>query len=297
MWCRPIALVVILSVLGLPAFALDLPQIPVAKSERVYGHPHDVELSPDGKHLYVADLDNDRVAVLDAWTLKLVSTIGENELASPHDLTFAHDGRLLVADTANDRIAVYTLSTGTDGNPTGKLTASWNSGMASPEGVTINAKGDVFVGNTGWGSVVIVRRGRAVGALAEPAPGKGAFRRPHDVMIARDGRLFVVDSGNHRIVVFGKDLKLSKILHGPPYDFSEPKYLAEGDDGLIYVADEHNNRVLVLDTTLKPVGTIGSGAKGDADGQLNWPEGVFVKGPDIWVADTYNNRILRFRRN
>ncbi|MBT6094296.1 MAG: 6-bladed beta-propeller, partial [Rhodospirillaceae bacterium] len=41
----------------------------------------------------------------------------------------------------------------------------------------------------------------------------------------------------------------------------------------------------------------GSGEKGDADGQLNWPEGVYVKGPDIWVADTYNNRILRFRRD
>ncbi|MBT6095053.1 MAG: beta-propeller fold lactonase family protein, partial [Rhodospirillaceae bacterium] len=222
---RLIALVFVLWFVAHPATAENMPQIPAAKSERIFAHPHDVELSPDGKHLYVADLDNDRVAVLDARTLKLVSTIGEKELSSPHDLTFAPDGRLLVADTANDRIAVYTISPGADGKPVGKLTTSWNSGMAGPEGVAINAKGDVFVGNTGWGSVVIVRRGRAVGALAEPASGKGAFRSPHDVMLARDGRMFVVDSGNHRIVVLGKDLKLSQILTGPPYDFKDPKYL------------------------------------------------------------------------
>jgi tripartite motif-containing protein 71 len=291
-----IIIAALISVLPTIASAQSQPQIPVAQSDQSFAHPHDLALSPDAKHLYVADLDNNRIAVLDAATLALVSIIGKGELSGPHDVTFDTDGQLWVADTGNNRIAVYTIVADTAGKPLGKLSASWDKGVTGPEGVAIAGKGQIFVSNTNWGSVIMMRRGRAVGGIENPAPGMRNFKRPHDVMMTRDGRLLVADSGNHRVVVFNSNLKLAKILVGPPYDFNEPKYLAEGDDGLIYIADEKNNRIVVLDKALSPIGAIGSGAKGDAPGQLNWPEGVVVKGKDIWVADTYNNRILRFRR-
>ncbi len=41
----------------------------------------------------------------------------------------------------------------------------------------------------------------------------------------------------------------------------------------------------------------GSGARAaDGDGQLDRPEGVTVRGDHVWVSDTYNNRILLFKR-
>lgn len=281
---------------GAAPAAASLPQIPEAVSRAKLAHPHDLELSPDGRHLYVADLDNDRIAVLDPRTLDLVATIGAGQLGSPHDLTFDAQGRLLVADTANDRIAFYEISTGADGKPKGKLVASWDDELGGPEGVAAGPDGRVYVGNTGFGQLVVMQAGKAVRVIEEPAPGTGRFRRPHDVMRVRDGRLFVVDSGNHRIVVLDRALKPVAVLGGPAYGFQEPKYAAEGDDGLIYVADEYNNRIVVLGADLKPLGTIGTGKKGKAPGELNWPEAIFVKGADIWIADTYNNRVLRLKR-
>jgi YVTN family beta-propeller protein len=294
-----IIITALISALPSLAWGQSLPQIPVAQlaqSDRSFAHPHDLVLSPDAMHLYVADLDNDRIAVLDAATLAPVSSIGKGELASPHDVVFDAEGQLWVADTANNRIAVYTISADAAGKPQGRLSASWDKGVTGPEGVAIAGKGRIFVSNTGWGSVIMMRHGRAVGGIESPAPGMRNFQRPHDVMVTRDGRLFVADPGNHRVVVFDSHLKLKKIITGPPYNFNEPKYLAEGDDGEIYIADEKNNRIVVLDKALTPIGAIGSGINGDAPGQLNWPEGVVIKGKDIWVADTYNNRILRFRR-
>jgi len=41
-----------------------------AASAETYAQPHDIVLSPDGSLLYVADNNNDRIAVLDAGTLK-----------------------------------------------------------------------------------------------------------------------------------------------------------------------------------------------------------------------------------
>ena len=55
--------------------------------------PHDAAFSPDGRLIYVTDMRNGRVRVLDAMTLKPVGVFGEGELSYPHDAEFDGAGR------------------------------------------------------------------------------------------------------------------------------------------------------------------------------------------------------------
>jgi DNA-binding beta-propeller fold protein YncE len=69
--------------------------------------PHDAAFSPDGTLIYLTDMANSRMVVLEAMTLQLVGSFGANELTRPHDAEFDRAGRLLVADTGNHRVAIY----------------------------------------------------------------------------------------------------------------------------------------------------------------------------------------------
>ena len=81
----------------------------VAEQADSLAQPHDAALSPDGKLLYVTDMANSRIVVLDAMTLKSLGAFGKGALSYPHDAEFDKSGRLLVADTGNDRVAIYTV--------------------------------------------------------------------------------------------------------------------------------------------------------------------------------------------
>ena len=106
--------------IGVVARADSLTFEMVAASAETYAKPHDIVLSPTGTLLYVADNDNDRIAVLDAQTLKEVGVFAQGEVSAPHDVVFDAQGRLLVADTGNSRIAIYEVN-GVSGRLVGSL--------------------------------------------------------------------------------------------------------------------------------------------------------------------------------
>jgi len=268
-----------------------------SESPRTLSKPHDIVLSRSGRYLLAADLGNDAIQVLDPLTLKIVSSFGKDILNSPHDVAVARDGRVLVADTANNRIAVFRfMGVGAHGKSRVSLLASWSDGIDWPEGVDAGPDGRVYVGNVGSHSVAILKDGRVVKRVGGPGNLPLEFSRPHDVEVTADGRVIVVDSGNNRLQILDLDLNLVKVLAGAPYNFHEPKYVALDTEGRLYVADEYNSQVKIFDRDYAPVAFIGSGQQGDGPGQLNWPEGVFVDGTRIWISDTYNDRILRYRR-
>ena len=261
----------------------------VAVSDGDFDRPHDLVLSSDGRFLYVADLGNDAVKVLDPATLKTVGVIGAGALDTPHDVAFDDAGRLFVADSGNDAIAVYRV----DGADAERL-ETWTGEMFSPEGVAPAGGGRVFVTDTGGGGVLRFEGGRAT--LRKEDAGGAGYNRPHDVLVDRQGRVLVVDSGNHRIHILDQELAPIRTLAGPPYDFNEPKYLAVDEQENLYVADEYNNQVKILDPDYRIVEVIGSGERGSGPGELNKPEGVETRDGLIWISDTYNDRILLYRR-
>jgi sugar lactone lactonase YvrE len=85
-------------------------------------------------------------------------------------------------------------------------------------------------------------------------------------------------------------------------NLSFPRGVAVDATGRLFVADTSNNRVLVYPTPWSdPTPTIVIGqasmttiTAGSALNKLNAPEGVFFDGTNLWVADTGNNRVLKF---
>ncbi|PIW29338.1 MAG: hypothetical protein COW30_05225 [Rhodospirillales bacterium CG15_BIG_FIL_POST_REV_8_21_14_020_66_15] len=291
------------ALLALPAAAATLFQPGfelAARSERVFARPHDLVLSPDGRFLLVSDLGHDEVKIVDPTTLKVVSSLGKGELAAPHDVAFLDATTVLVADTSNDRIAVYDFQgVAPDGKAKAVLTASWRAHILNPEGVAVAPGGDfIYVTNVGHNSLVrLDRKGNLVNGVGGYHPRDMiSFTRPHDVAVHADGRVFVADSGDDRMVVLNRELVFLRKYKGSPWDFDDPKYMAFDAAGGLWLADEYNSRILHLDGFMNIKQVIGTGKKGDGPGQLNWPEGVEVKGDLIWISDTYNDRILLLKR-
>ena len=257
----------------------------VSASATSFDRPHDVVLSVDGKHLYVADIGNDVVKVLDADTLATVGEIGRGELDNPHDVALDARGRLLVADTGNDRIAIYAI----DGTK-GKLAGTLSGRLRSPEGVVADGEQRVYATSAGADNVVLFVDGKVAAERRDLG-----LRRPHDIDIDVRGLLHIVDPGNKRIVVVDRDLMPVRVLAGSPFDFNEPKYLAFDEAGRLYVADEHNHQVKIFDRDYRLLWTIGTGRSGKDPGMLRKPEGVAARGGRVWIADTYNDRIVLYR--
>jgi len=249
--------------------------------------PHDATFSPDGKLVYLTDMSNSRMIVLEAMTLRLVGSFGGNQLSRPHDAEFDRSGRLLVADTGNHRIAIYEVK-GADAKLVGEL-----KGLSSPEGVAVASDGRVFVTNTGGGSVSVFRDGQLERTVGRYGSGDGEFSRPHDIEAAPDGSIYVVDSGNHRVQVFSADMK-HRATFGSALKLNEPKYL-HFDGARIWLADEYNHRILLLDRSHRLLGVLGTGKRGRGPAAFYKPEAVLARAPHVWVVDTYNNRVVLLR--
>jgi len=246
--------------------------------------PHDITLTPDGKYVVVADMGHNRVVLLDAQTLSPRHVIGEDIMSFPHDVTFDPQGRLLVADSGNDRILVYSIN-----DTQAQLLTTWE-GLDGPEGVSVTPDGTVYATLVGNDSVVKLKDGEVVSSTTV-ALGM-AFDRPHDIEVTTGAQglsIIVADSGNHRLVVLSDQLTpLYEISTWDP-PFSEPKYISVDAQGVIYVADQYNNRVRVFNANSQPLGQF-------AHNEVKLPEGVFAKDDRVWVSDTEGGRVLLYQR-
>lgn len=279
-----IATTLLLCLIATLAQAAEFKAAYVTASEAILSNPHDIDLSVDGRHLYVSDVGNDRIAVLDAQTLKLTGTIGGNDgLAAPHDVHRGADGRLYVADTGNDRIVVFQLN-GAEGKRVAEITGPFG----SPEGVFAGPDGLVYVTGAGTGNIAAMKDGK-------PVAQAGGLRAPHDVIALKDGNLWVADAGNNRMVQMSADLKQLKTLEGPPFNFQGCRYQDMNDEGILIVADKYTHSIKAIGPDGDLLAVIGTGKRGKGPNLFTTPEGVVVRGKDVWFSDSGNNRIVRYR--
>jgi sugar lactone lactonase YvrE len=124
------------------------------------------------------------------------------------------------------------------------------------------------------------------------------FSFPNSTAIDAAGRLYVADSNNGRLVVFGRNSEtLGVIRRGPAAgDLGMPRGMVINDQGLLFVVDTADHTVKVFKPSSDPVGvpTYAGlfGQPGIGEGQFRFPNAVAtdVRGR-VYVADWFNNRI------
>lgn len=88
-------------------------------------------------------------------------------------------------------------------------------------------------------------------SISGDALGIGAFNQPSDIFVS-DTSIYIVDTGNNRIVVLDYDWQVVDIIdtfsnEGIMDTFLNPTGIFVSRENLIYVADRDNGRVVVLD--------------------------------------------------
>ena len=217
--------------------------------------------------VYVVDVNSHNIQVFDL-NGKYIRTFGregegDGEFNRPWNIYF-HDDELYVAAYENNRIDVY--------DPDGTFKRSFGSygtgdgEMEGPTALTIDGNGNIIIADfynhrvvrhTAEGEFI-----SAWGVSDEVSARLDRFNYPLDIVTGLDGTLvYVLDSGNERIKVYGSDGEYKFKWGGPfgrnifisyfywfPFEgwFSDPKSLAIDEDGQIYVGDASNKRVQIF---------------------------------------------------
>lgn len=254
-----------------------------AASTAALSNPHDIKLSPDGRALHVSDVGNDRVVVLDPETLALVWSYGADHQRGTHDVDFDAGGRALVADTHNARIGIYRIA-----GRSAELIDTIEGPFRGPEGVLAHPNGRIYVAGAWSDSLTAFEDGTAVAHL-------DGLTRPHDVEVAPDGTIWLADSGNDRMLRLSPDLEILEELSGPTYGFRGVRYQDVLADGTLIVADKNTHRVLIIAPDRSVQAVLGIGLPGLGEGVFRTPEGIETRGDTLWIADSGNDRVVRYR--
>lgn len=82
--------------------------------------------------------------------------------------------------------------------------------------------------------------------------GVGALASASDICTDADGRLYIADTGNNRIVVLGADERVERTIDGftdaagVRQHLAAPQGVFVHDDGRVYIADTGNQRIVIL---------------------------------------------------
>lgn len=245
-------------------------------------NPHDLKLSADGKFLFVSDVGNNRIAILDPDSLALVGEFGSDHQSGTHDIDFDAKGRAYVADTHNNRVTIYNMN-----GLQAELVGALSEGIRGPEGVLVHPNGLIYVAGAWSGNVVAYRNGKIVGELT-------GMSAPHDLELAADGDIWLADSGNHRVLLLSPELKIKQELKREDYDFNGVRYMDLLADGTLIAADKNNHVVKFIGPDGKLLSVLGTGKPGKGPGRFVTPEGVEVRGNSLWLSDSGNNRVVLY---
>ncbi|MBT3094877.1 MAG: NHL repeat-containing protein [Candidatus Thiodiazotropha endolucinida] len=256
----------------------------VHASKPILSNPHDLKLTPNGRYLFVSDVGNDRIAILDPESLDLIDAFGEDHQSGTHDIDFDLKGQAYVADTHNNRVIIYSVS-GTNASQIGELTT----GIRGPEGVLAHPNGRIYVAGAWSNNLVVFENGVMVNE-------RRGLSAPHDLELAANGSdIWLADAGNDRILLLSADLEIKSELTREFYDFNGVRYMDLLDDGSLVAADKNNHQVKIITHDGKLGLVLGDGRPGHGPDKFRTPEGVEVRGTDLWLSDSGNDRIVRYR--
>ncbi len=293
--------------------------------------------------IFIADTFNNRIREVVASTGNIKTVAGNGtvgfggdgglatsaELDDPFGVFVDAAGDIFIADTFNNRIREVVASTGNiktvAGNGTEGFSGDGGLGTSAellvPEGVFVDAAGDIFIADSGNNRIreVVASTGiikSVAGNGTQGFSGDGGLGTsaelgdPGGVFLDGAGDIFIADSGNNRIREVVASTGIIKSVAGNgTQGFSGDGGLAtnaelEGPFGVfvdgagdIFIADSDNQRVREVSASTGDIQSVagnGGGANGGDGGlatnaQLSLPGGVFADAAgNIFIGDSSN---------
>jgi trimeric autotransporter adhesin len=296
-------------------------------------------------NLYIADQSTNTIGEVSAVTGN-ISTIAGNgmqgysgdsgaaigaELNIPSGIAVDSQGNLYIADAGNNVIRKVTAATGNistfAGNGTrgysGDTGAAASATLNSPEGVTVDSSGNVFIADTGNN---VIRKVTAATGNITTVAGNGTrgvngglatvaeLNAPEGVVVDSLGNLFIADTGNNLIrKVTASSGKINNIAGSLTAagtwsgdggaatlaGLSAPGGVTLDSSGNVYIADTVNNAIREVSsgniTTIVGNGTCCYGGDGGpaANAELSFPYTVAVDfNGNLYIADE-GNEVIR----
>jgi DNA-binding beta-propeller fold protein YncE len=282
---------------------LPIPVIPASEvptyATAIYGaqRPSGVAVSPSGDRIYVAQSTGDRTGlVFDAGGNK-VGTMAPPDTGTDHLFVYlAVDpltGEVYVSDRPAGTIYVYDR----DGIYQRELTLADPRPGWQPLGLAFDTSGNLYVTDLSGPFqkvLVIDRSATVIRTLGETS--KLSF--PNGVAVDGAGNVFVSDSNNGRLLMFGTDGQIrAQIGRGVGQgNLGLPRGLAVDGQDRVFIADATGQGVFIYrvpsddSSRLEYLGFIGG--EGVVDARFEYPNSVAVDARGrLYVADTFNDRV------
>ena len=159
-------------------------------------------------------------------------------------------------------------------------------GLNSPQGVAVDASGNVYFGEISHGIVMKKMPPNCTSSSCVTTLG-GGFSQPTGVAVDGSGNVYVSDGSNRAVKEMPPNCASSICVTTLGGGFSNPTAVAVDGGGNVYVTDSGNNAVMEMPTNCTSsscVTTLGGG--------FSFPHGVAVDGSgNVYVADDDNNAV------
>lgn len=300
----------------------------------MFNNPQGVVADSKG-NVYVADSFNDDIREISGGNVSTIAgsqTLGyldgpaalSAEFYAPSGGAFDSKGNLYVADFGNNVIRKITpagvvstyAGTGQAGYQNGASTsASLNSTTDSlaifnnPQGVTVDAAGNVFVADRGNNVIrEILTNGRtktiagnAIKGFIDATDESAFFNQPTGVAVDSKDNVYVTDQGNSALRVVSSAGVVTTLVGNPAQSslLGFPSAITADSQGNVYFTDElgrvfeyTTGKVLYNLAGIYNVAGLVNGAGTTAT--FNYPQGIAVDASgNLYVADQYNNVIRK----
>jgi len=268
----------------------------------LFERPFDVSSYGDGQ-IVVSEPNLNRIKKINLIKTEISFAKQKNgelyRFGLPLGVCYDSGGFLYVADSLNRKIVVL--------NPQMLIEKEWSGDLFfRPVSLAIDEeRRRVYVVEPDQHKVLVLDKadGEFKWAFGERGDGDGQFNFPTDIDVDTDGNIYVLDSLNARVQVFGPDGNFLRKFgeRGTAVgSFRIPKGLAVSPNGIVYVSDSLSHRVVVFDLQGDYLLTIGGQASAEVEGFVPGgfylPQGIDVDGMgQIWVVDALGNAIHRFQ--
>jgi sugar lactone lactonase YvrE len=220
------------------------------------------------------------------------------------------NGYIYIADFNNQRIQRL------DAN--GNHLVNWDMGLSSPPtpiGIAVDPRCEVFGADGANQRVVRGTVFESTGAAKSnsdapdrvgnpwtPVSEPGHMADPSYTYFDADGKLWVSDSGNNKVLIYNRNADGELVPDSTPSisGFDQPVGIVKYATGDIFIADSNNHQIHKYDASLTLVDDFGTGSAGSGDDEFTHPRGVCIAKqaePVLYVADRDNNRVKMHKLN